>query len=68
MIFHWRAEGDGAVLTGAEKLVFSEKPSARGYFPGGVTIARDYDRLVKLEDRAAPEAVLLPVGMTFMLK
>ncbi len=30
----------------AESLVFSEKPSARGDFPGGVTIAREYEKLV----------------------
>ena len=29
----------------AEALVFSEKPSARAAFPGGVTIRRNYDRL-----------------------
>lgn len=29
----------------AEDLVFSEKPSARLSFPGGVTLARKYDRL-----------------------
>lgn len=39
-------------FTGAEKLVFSPKPSARMEFPGGVVIAREYDRLVRLEDTA----------------
>ena len=29
----------------AEALVFSEKPSASGYFPGGITICRQYDKL-----------------------
>ena len=29
----------------AESLIFSEKPSARGHFPGGVVIGREYDRL-----------------------
>lgn len=29
----------------AEGLVFSEKPSARASFPGGVTVQRSYDRL-----------------------
>ena len=29
----------------AESLVFSDKPSARAEFPGGVTVARNYDRL-----------------------
>ena len=34
----------------AEALVFSEKPSARASLPGGVTIAREYDRLVCLPE------------------
>ena len=43
----------------AEKLVFSTKPSARAAFPGGVTIARNYDRLEVLEQaEALPETVL----------
>ena len=29
----------------AESLVFSDNPSARGNFPGGVTISRNYDKL-----------------------
>jgi tRNA(Ile)-lysidine synthase len=32
-----------------QELVFSENPSAKGHFPGGVVIAREYGRLVKLE-------------------
>lgn len=44
----------------AEELVFSEKPSARGNFPGGVIIGRRYDRLVRLETEPIPEAVCLP--------
>lgn len=35
----------------AESLVFSEKPSARAQFPGGVTIWRSYDRLVAQEEK-----------------
>lgn len=38
----------------AEKLVFSEKPSAEGRFPGGITIARNYD---KLEVKQAAEDI-----------
>lgn len=34
----------------AESLVFSDNPSARGYFPGNVTVARCYDRLQLLEE------------------
>lgn len=44
----------------AESLVFSENPSAQGCFPGGVTIARNYDRLVALEKREALEEMRLP--------
>ena len=43
----------------AEKLVFSDKPSARAAFPGGVTIARNYDRLTVLETQEPfPETIL----------
>ena len=34
----------------AESLVFSQKPSARANFPGGVVICRNYDRLEKAEE------------------
>ena len=34
----------------ADSLVFSENPSAKGSFPGGVQICREYDRLVKMEN------------------
>lgn len=43
-----------------EALVFSEKPSARASFPGGVTIARNYDRLEVLAEQEIPDAVVLP--------
>ena len=43
----------------AEKLVFSENPSARGQFPGGVVICRNYDRLEKMEDSEIPAPVQL---------
>lgn len=44
----------------AESLVFSDKPSARASFPGGVTIARNYDALEALSPKAALEEVQLP--------
>ena len=47
-------EPEDAHLALAESLVFSDKPSARASFPGGVTIAREYDALVCL-----PQAELL---------
>ena len=44
----------------AEALVYSDKPSARAHFPGGVTIARNYGRLEALKEELSPEAVTLP--------
>ena len=46
----------------AESLVFSEKPSASGQFPGNVTIRRNYDRLEIAKSVAAPETVSLPMN------
>lgn len=47
----------------AEALVFSDNPSARGDFPGGKRIAREYDRLVAPEaDASLPERVLTCPG------
>jgi len=46
-------------IAAAEALVFSEKPSARAAFPGGVTITRNYGHLEKWEERPAPEPVVL---------
>lgn len=49
----------------AESLVFSHNPSARGDFPGGKTIAREYDRLVLLEESdELPERRLACPGRT----
>lgn len=49
----------------AESLVFSDNPSARGDFPGGKTIAREYDRLVLLEGSdELPERHLTCPGRT----
>ena len=36
----------------AESLVFSDKPSARGHFPGGVTVGRSYEQLIPLQGSA----------------
>ena len=44
----------------AEKLVFSAKPSASAQFPGGVVVARNYDRLEPAEKTAPLEPVALP--------
>ena len=42
------------------RIVNSETPSAKGQFPGA-TIGRQYDRLVKLEQKAFPGSVILNV-------
>ncbi len=38
----------------AQSLVFSQSPSAKGSFPGGVVIGREYDKLVKKENFVSP--------------
>lgn len=53
-------EPEDAHIGLAESLVFSDKPSARASFPGGVTIAREYDRLVCLPKAESWEETLLP--------
>ena len=53
-------EPEDAHIAMAEALVFSDKPSAKASFPGGVTIARSYDRLEALGDTDALEEILLP--------
>ena len=45
----------------AESLVFSDKPSASGQFPGNVTIRRNYDRLELGAPEKIPEPVRLPM-------
>lgn len=45
----------------AEKLVFSNKPSASAKFPGGVTVARNYDRLEVERESQPLESVELPL-------
>ena len=47
----------------AESLVFSNKPSAAGSFPGNVTVRRNYDRLEAVCEQEAPvSACCLPIG------
>ena len=43
-------------------LVFSNNPSARGAFPGGITIGREYDRLLRLPQQEAPDTAQLTLG------
>ena len=51
----------------AQALVFSEKPSAWAAFPGGVIIAREYDRLVRREAMTPVETTVLQPGQTVEL-
>lgn len=51
----------------AEALVFSDNPSARGVFPGGVIITRQYDRLAADQNTAPLETVHLPESGTLEL-
>jgi tRNA(Ile)-lysidine synthase len=44
----------------AESLVFSENPSARAIFPGGIMLTRRYDRLEQLYELPPLETVTLP--------
>ena len=43
-------EPEQSHIAAAEALVFSDRPSARAEFPGGITIGRVYDRLETLRD------------------
>ncbi len=53
-------EPENSHIAQAETLLFSDKPSARASFPGGVTIARNYDRLEALTERAELAEIMLP--------
>ncbi len=54
-------EPEASHIAQAESLVLSDKPSAFARFPGGITIARNYDVLVVQSQQTAPEAAELPV-------
>ena len=60
-------EPEDSHIAMAQALVFSDNPSARASFPGGVTITRCYDRLEALAETGAPEPVRLecPGEVTF---
>ena len=48
-------EPEAVHIRQAEALVFSDNPSARGNFPGNITIRRNYDILEKAEPSPGPE-------------
>ena len=60
-------EPERAHIDMAEKLVFSDKPSARAEFPGGVILRRQYDRLTFGEETAVLEERTLRPGDTVVL-
>ena len=53
-------EPEDAHIWLCRSLVYADNPSAWASFPGGVTIARQYDRLVVRRQEAPPETVELP--------
>ena len=53
-------EPNAAHIALAEALVFSENPSARAAFPGGVVLSRRYDRLEQLQTLPPLETIPLP--------
>ena len=53
-------EPEDAHVAMAEALLLSDRPSARASFPGGITVAREYDRLVCLPQREALQETVLP--------
>ena len=53
-------EPNSAHISLAESLVFSENPSARAIFPGGIMLTRRYDRLEQLYELPPLETVTLP--------
>ena len=57
-------EPEDSHISLAEALVFSENPSARASFPGGITVARSYDTLQVLCSRPVEERVLVCPGVT----
>ncbi len=51
-----------------EELVFSDRPSAKADFPGGICISRCYDRLQRQEKTAKLEKTELPCAGTVVLE
>ncbi len=58
---HGVPEPERAHIRLLEQLVFSQKPSARAALPNGVTIGRNYDKLIVVEEtEPLPEIFLRP--------
>lgn len=60
-------EPERSHIRAVDSLIFSKKPSARTNLPGAVTVGRNYDRLVVLEQKTAPDEVTLLPGDTLQL-
>lgn len=60
-------EPERSHIRAVDSLIFSEKPSARTNLPGAVTVGRNYDRLVVLEQKTVPDEVTLLPGDTLQL-
>lgn len=60
-------EPERSHIRSVESVVFSDKPSAQVDLPGGVTIGRNYNQLLVLDNAAAPEEVVLSPGDTLQL-
>jgi len=52
-------EPEGVHIVQAEALIYSDKPSAKAHFPGGVTIARNYGILEVLGEEESIRQVVL---------
>ena len=53
-------EPEDVHISQTEALIFSDKPSARAKFPGGVMIGRQYGKLVCLQEEACLQQTVLP--------
>ena len=53
-------EPEDCHIAQTEALLYSDKPSARTNLPGGVTVARCYDRLEVIEENTGITPVILP--------
>ena len=53
-------EPEDVHIAQAEALVFSENPSARASFPGGVIVTRNYNRLAVISEGAVLAETILP--------
>lgn len=57
-------EPEQAHIAQTEALLFAENPSARVNLPGGVTVCREYDRLVRRQEQLSiPSSVLTCPGV-----